>query len=68
MTPFERFTFYTPCGEDLLTVNQPDMTETKLRFDTDGGSATLSWHQVRDLYCAMDEWLVNNAHLAKREN
>ena len=68
MTPFERFTFYTPCGEDLLTVNKPDMTETKLRFDTDGGSATLSWHQVRDLYCAMDEWLVNNAHLAKREN
>lgn len=68
MSPFEELTFYTPNGNHLMFVSQPDPTEVKLKFDTDGGYATLSWHQVRDLYCAMDEWLVNNAHLAKREN
>ena len=57
-------TFYTPQGNHLMFVRQLDSNEAKLTFDTDGGSATLSWHQARDLYCALHEWLMDSAHYA----
>lgn len=61
-------TFYTPQGNHLMFVRQLEPEVAKITLDTDGGSATLSWHQARDLYILLNEWLQDSAHYAKREN
>lgn len=61
-------TFYTPYGNHLMFVRQLDPNVPKLTFDTDGGSATLSWHQARDLHGLLHEWLMDVAHLNNKEN
>lgn len=65
MDPFKDYEFYNPDGLKVLTVSQPDKARTRLRFAVEGGHVELSWFQVRDMFCEFDEWLVNNAHLAR---
>lgn len=65
MSVFKEYEFYCPDGKPTLTISQPDESRTRLRFKVEGGHADLSWFQVRDMFCEFDEWLVNNAHLAR---
>lgn len=61
-------TFYTPQGNHLMFVRQLEPDVAKITLDVDGGSATLSWHQTRDLYTALYKWLQDSASYAVKEN
>lgn len=66
MSPFEECEFL--CMDKLdgsMTVRQVSEKRTILEFKIDKSSVHLDWFQVRDMYTNFNEWLVNNAHLAK---
>lgn len=65
MYVFKDYEFYNPDGLPVLAVSQPDTSRTRLRLKMEGVHADLSWFQLKDLYCELNEWLVNNAHLSR---
>lgn len=53
--------------QDSLSVDIYDETGSLVFCVTQGAhqnEVILDWKQLRDLYCELNEWLVNNAHLA----
>lgn len=60
--------FYNPDGTLKMSVSQVDENSAKLSFTVPNGSATLSWHQARDLYTELHVWLMDVAHLSAKEN
>ena len=65
MSPFETLEFVGSNAEVMLVIVQPDHERTRLEFQVGIETPSLDWFQIRDMYCALNDWLVNNAHLAK---
>jgi len=59
---------YNPSGETILKLETSEERGDHIKLTTPTGEITISWFQARDIYCDLNEWLQDSAHLASREN
>lgn len=57
-----------PSGETILKLETSEERGDHIKLTTPDDEITISWFQARDIYCDLNEWLQDSAHLASREN